>query len=81
MYIKNVKLRLLFVYTIPCGNTHMAIGHLSTHVPSAMFNDADGGKKGFPQCKAPFHSHIYALFSLQVAMLKHWEYNQCNTPN
>jgi hypothetical protein len=43
--MKNVKLRLLFVYTIPCGNTHMEIGHLSTHVPSAKFNDADGGKK------------------------------------
>jgi len=46
--MKNVKLRLFFVYTIPCGNTHMAIGHLSTHVPSVMFNDVDGGKRGSP---------------------------------
>jgi hypothetical protein len=38
-------------------------------------------KKRCPQCRAPFHWHLYKQFSFWAAMPQHWEYIMFNIPN
>jgi hypothetical protein len=61
----------------PKGAWQLGTCHHMYHLPCLIMLMV--ARRRCPQCKAPFHRHLYAKVNIQTAMLKHWEYNWYNT--